>query len=118
MNYLRALFDVTAMLLLYASQMKESNYSVVISRYIYENKQYWDADIERRYVDAVGILLSLERNPVLISKADFDTLAQIISSVSTETELLSTHFSHSDLSVMQHDLKTAMSVIDYYSNIL
>ena len=42
MCYLKNLYEVTAMLLLYSNQMKENDYLTVISRYIYENMHYWE----------------------------------------------------------------------------
>ena len=113
MYYLKTLYEVTAMLLLYSNQMNKNDYSTVISRYIYENKHYWESDTERKYIDAIGILLSLERNAVPISKEIFVFLEKTISSISEE--YLLKHFSENDVSVMKSDIQAARSVINYYA---
>ena len=114
MNYLKALYDVTAMLLLYSNQMKGNDYSTILSRYIYENTQYWESNTERKYIDIIGILLSLERNAVPISKELFDLFDKTLSSISNE--YLLKHFSKNDVSIMKTDIQVAKSVINYYIN--
>lgn len=112
MNYLKTLYETTAMLLLYSNQMKENDYSSVISRYIYENKHYWIRNTERKYIDVIGILLSLERNAVPISKDIFEILEEALFSISDE--YLSKNFSEEDLRIMKSDIQVAKSVINYY----
>ena len=114
MNYLNALYEVTAMLLLYSNQMKGSDYATILSRYIYENTQNWESNTERKYIDIIGILLSLERNPVPVSKEVFDLLDKTLSSISNESLLK--HFSEKDVSIMKTDIQIAKSVISYYKN--
>lgn len=114
MNYLKNLYEVTAMLLLYSNQMIDEDYPTVISRYIYENKQYWERNTERKCIDVIGILLSLERNTVPISKELFDLLENTLSSISEE--YLSNHFSETDVSIMKSDIQVAKLVINHYTN--
>ena len=114
MNYLKVLYDVTAMLLLYSNQMKENDYATILSRFIYENVHFWEYNTERKYIDTIGILLSLERNPVPISKEIFDLLNKTLSSISDE--YLWKHFSENDISLMKTDIQVARSAIDYYIN--
>ena len=114
MNYLKNLYEVTAMLLLYSNQMIDEDYPTVISRYIYENEQYWERNTERKCIDVIGILLSLERNTVPISKELFDLLENTLSSISEE--YLSNHFSETDVSIMKSDIQVAKLVINHYTN--
>ena len=114
MNYLKNLYEVTAMLLLYSNQMIDEDYPTVISRYIYENEQYWERNTERKCIDVIGILLSLERNTVPISKELFDLLENTLSSISEE--YLSNHFSETDVSIMKSDIQVAKLVINHYAN--
>jgi len=114
MNYLKALYEVTAMLLLYSNQMKGNDYATILSRYIYESTQCWKSNTERKYIDIIGILLSLERNAVPISKEIFDLLNKTLSSISNE--YLVNHFSENDVSIMKTDIQVAKSVINYYIN--
>ena len=112
MNYLNNLYNVTAMLLLYSNQMKENDYSTVISRYIYENTYHWERNTEQKIVDIIGILLSLERNAVPISKESFEILKKTLLSISDE--YLLKHFSGNDVSIMRSDIQVAKSVIKFY----
>lgn len=114
MNYLKTLYEATAMLLLYSNQMKESDYQTIISRFIYENSHYWEENTERKYIDIISILLSLERNAVPISEEILDFLVETLSSVSDE--YLLKYFSENDVNIMQTDIQIAKSVINYYTN--
>ena len=116
MNYLKNLYEATATLLLYSNRMKEDDYQTVISRYISENLHYWEKDTERRYIDVIGILLSLERNAVPISKEILELLEKTLSSISDE--YLLKHFSESDVNIMKSDIQVAKSVINYYIDIV
>ena len=113
MYYLKKLYEVTGMFLLYSNQMKDNDYPTVISRYIYENMHYWERNTEQKYIDVIGILLSLERNTVPISKEIYEFFEKTISSVSEE--YLLSHFSENDVNIMKSDIQTARSVINYYA---
>lgn len=113
MYYLKNLYEVTAMLLLYSNQMKDNDYPTVISRYIYENMHYWERNTEQKYIDVIGILSSLERNTVPISKEIYEFFEKTLSSVSEE--YLLSHFSENDVNIMKSDIQTARSVINYYA---
>ena len=112
MNYLKTLYEATAILLLYSNQMKQNDYASILSRYIYESSHCWKYNSERKYIDIIGILLSLERNAVPISKEIFDLLDKTLSSISNE--YLLNHFSEKDVSIMKADIQVAKSVINYY----
>ena len=112
MNYYEMLYDTTAMLLLYTVQMKEYPYSTVISRHIYESKYHWDKDIKKKIIDAIGILLSLERNATKIPQNLLDELERIINSISDE--FISNYINKDDYAAFSSDLNTAHNVIKYY----
>ncbi len=114
MNYLKTLYEATAMLLLYSNQMKENDYQTVISRYIYDNSHHWEKNPERKYIDVISILLSLERNTVPISKDIFEFLEKTLSSV--PDAYLRKHFSESDVNMMLTDIRTAKAVINHYAD--
>lgn len=112
MNYHEMLYDTTAMLLLYTVQMKEYPYSAVIERHICENRYHWDKDIRKKIIDAIGILLSLERNAAKIPKNLLDELERIINSISDE--FISNYINDDDRAAFSSDLNTAHNVIKYY----
>ena len=112
MNYYKGLYDATAMLLLYTAQMKEYPYSTVIERYIYES----GGDSERdKFIEAIAILLSLDRNGCEISKSLLDELEQTLNSVSYK--YISDNISKEDYLAFSSDLNTAQKVIEYYKTI-
>lgn len=108
MNYYEKLYGVTAMLLLLQYQMKDSEYAAVISRYIYDSQSEWQSDASLKAAEALGILLSLERNAAPMPQKLIDELEQNIS------ELDMNVFSESDRVSAENDLKTARGVIDWY----
>lgn len=115
MNYYKSLYDITAALLLYTNQTEnesENTYSVAISRYIYENSHHWDNNESRRYIDTIGILLSLERNPVSISENVYTLLKSTIDSISDEYIL--ENYSEEDVKAVKKHIEIARSVLDYY----
>ena len=109
MNYYEMLYNVTAMLLLYTVQMKDYPYSTVIERYIYESRCDWERD---KYVDVIGILLSLDRNSCEITRGQLDELEQALNSISDR--YISDNFSNNDYLAFSSDYSTAQRIINYY----
>lgn len=108
MNYYEKLYGVTAMLLLLQYQMKDSEYAAVISRYICESQTEWRSDASVKAVEALGILLSLERNAAPLPRKLIDELEQNISELDLNV------LSDNDRVAAKDDLKTARVVIDWY----
>ena len=111
-NYYKGLYGVTAMLLLLREQMRDSEYSTVVSRYIYESRQSWQSDSLLRAVESLGILLSLERNAAPMPPELIDELERNIGLLNNRD----LNFSSRDLPQIADDLNTAKSVIRWYRN--
>ncbi|MGN0576627.1 MAG: hypothetical protein ACI4J2_11440 [Ruminococcus sp.] len=112
MNYNKILYDVTAMLLLLQSQMKEYSYSVVVSRYLYECGFPRARDTEYAAVEAIAILLSLERNGVPMPNKMMDELEKCIHCI--DGEFISAYIPNVDKTQFEEDLDTVKTVIHWY----
>ncbi len=112
MNYNKILYDVTAMLLLLQVQMKEYSYSTVVSRYFCECGYLSARDPEYAAVEALAILLSLERNGVPMSTKMMDELEKCIHCI--DAEFISTNIADADRKQFEDDLDTVRSVLHWY----
>ena len=112
MNYNRILYDVTAMLLLLQVQMKEYSYSTVISRYFCECGYLGASNPEYEAVEALAILLSLERNALPISSEMMDELERCIHRI--DAGFISAYIPDADRKQFEEDLATVKSVIRWY----
>ena len=55
MNYLRALYEGTSMLLKYTIQNCDSTFEEAVSLFFYENRHTWKEDNEKKIVDVISI---------------------------------------------------------------
>ncbi len=112
MNYNKILYDVTAMLLLLQVQMKECSYSTVVSRYLCECGYSGARNPEYAAVEALAILLSLERNGVPMPSKMMDELERCIHRI--DADFISANIADTDRKQFEDDLDTVKSVIRWY----
>ena len=112
MNYNKILYDVTAMLLMLQVQMKEYSYSTVVSRYFCECGYSGARNLEYAAVEALAILLSLERNAVPIPSEMMDELERCIHRI--DADFISAYISDADRKQFEEDLATVKFVIRWY----
>lgn len=113
LNYYQMLYDSTAMLLLYTSQMTEYPYSTITARYMDDMIYHFPADSDtiEKYICVMAILLSLSRNGHPVYKSQLDTLEKIIGHV---PEKLPDVLNATDYSAFLSDLKEVLSMIQFY----
>ena len=113
LNYYQMLYDSTAMLLLYTSQMTEYPYSTIIARYMDDVTYHSPADSDpiEKYICVMAILLSLSRNGHPVYKSQLDTLEKIIGHV---PEKLPDVLNATDYSAFLSDLEEVLSTIQFY----
>ena len=113
MNYYKMLYDSTAMLLLYTSQMTEYPYSTITARYMDDMIYHFPADSDtiEKDICVVAILLSLSRNGHPVYKSQLDTLEKIIGHV---PEKLPDVLNATDYSAFLSDLEEVLSTIQFY----
>ncbi|MBR1528539.1 MAG: hypothetical protein IJ642_04455 [Oscillospiraceae bacterium] len=116
MNYYKKLYEAAAMLLLYTEQMKDCSDAVIIERYIDDCLYDRTNHPKIGEIDALCILLSLERTNADISEYQLSLMEDAVNRINDA--FISEHIRQEEREDFSSDLKSAQKMICYYQNAL
>ncbi len=106
MDYYRLLFEATAYLLLIEVQMREYPFSGAVSRFLSEDSY----EAKARAVERIAVVHALDRTGEPMCADIIDEIEEYVAKFDVAA------FPENERSIIEADLKTARSVIEWYRN--